>query len=216
MVSTAQKESGPTSNPELSIHPVAAIMPGIMNPVAYHAVNETTVLDGSDDSDGDVSAPQSDLVGIVIESSEAAVNILPEPLKKALLTIPHLFWRASVSPDILPVLVDCLLDNGSHMVLICDSLVNQLRLCKRRLRTPIKTDLAMHLNENKMSVTLYDFVKLPYMMYLANTMPRLSVPLSQLTFVALFYLDYHSYPIITLLLIMANEQPLTNPITMIF
>ena len=64
-------------------------------------------------------------------------------------------------PSLLPFSFDCLLNNGSHIVLIHDSLVNELGLCKKRLKMPIKTDVAMHLNEKKMSVMLYEFVKLP-------------------------------------------------------
>ena len=38
--------------------------------------------------------------------------------------------------------------------------MNELRLHKKKLKSPIEMDLAMHLNDKRMSVTLYDFVKL--------------------------------------------------------
>ena len=50
MVAVAQND------PDSSLPPntkVAAIMPGV--PTAYHATNVTTVLEGSDDSDDEVS-----------------------------------------------------------------------------------------------------------------------------------------------------------------
>ena len=75
---------------------------------------------------------------------------------------PTYFWRASASPpDSLPLSFDCLLDNGSHLNLICDSLVNQLGLRRKELRTPIEMTLAMHLNKDKTTITFYNFVKLP-------------------------------------------------------
>ena len=44
-ITIAQNTSGSSSAPESSAHPVADIMPRIMNPVVYHAANDATVLD---------------------------------------------------------------------------------------------------------------------------------------------------------------------------
>ena len=129
--SIAQSEPTLSSIPE--IHPVAAIMPGITNLVAYHAVNNTTILEGSDGSDDKVSIPSPTSVGAFLESVEAIVDtptLESQSLKEiSPLIVPHLIWRASVSPpNSLPVSFDCLLDNGSHLVLIRESLVTELRL----------------------------------------------------------------------------------------
>ena len=164
MVAVAKTDPDSSLPPKSKLHPVAAIMPGVPNPTAYHAANVTTVLEGSDDSDDEVSNCNSDFVGAFIESVESPANTvsLPEtPKELAPLMVPHLFWRASVSPpESLPYSFDCLLDNGSHIVLIRDSLVNELGLRKKRLKTPIETDVAMNVSENEKSVTLHEFVKL--------------------------------------------------------
>ena len=107
-VSITQNEPPFSSAPEPSVHLVTAIMLGIMNPVTYHAANNTTVLDGSDDSDDEVSALRSNFIGAFIESVEAIANspTLPESPKEiseiSPLMVPHLFWRALASPPRFP------------------------------------------------------------------------------------------------------------------
>ena len=161
--SIIQNELTQSSVPE--VHPVAAIMPGIPNLVIYHSANKMTVLEGSDSSDDKVSDLNLKSISTFLESVEAVAEAPPksETLKEiSPLIVPHLFWRALASPlDSLPILFDCLLDNGSHSVLICKSLVTKLGLRWKKLQTAIETDLTMHFNENKTSVTFYDFVKLP-------------------------------------------------------
>ena len=147
VATTSITQSEPTlSIPE--IHPVTAIMPGITNPVTYHAANNMTVLEGSDSSDDEVSVPTPNSVGAFLESVEAIVDastLKSQSLKEiSPLIVPYLIWRASASPpNSLPVSFDCLLDNGSHLVLICESLVAELGLRRKKLKIPIKTDLAM-------------------------------------------------------------------------
>ena len=169
MVAVAQTDPDSSSPPKTKLQPVAAITPGVPNPTAYHAANVTTVLEGSDDSDDEASNCNSDFIGAFIKSIESPANThsLPKtpkelaPLTIVPLMVPHLFWRASVSPpQSLPCSFDCLLDNGSHTVLICDSLVNKLGLRKKRLKMPIETEVAMNVSENEKSVTLHEFVKL--------------------------------------------------------
>ena len=80
-------------------------MPGIMNPVAYHAANKTTVLDGLDDSDDEVSASQPNFIAAFIESIEAVVNspLLPEsPKEISPLIVPHLFLEGLSLPPQFP------------------------------------------------------------------------------------------------------------------
>ena len=101
-----QNEAEPSLTPELSVHPVTAIMPGIPNPVAYHAANKMTILEGSDSSDDKVSTSKPNSVGTFLESVEAVVNTPPipeSPKEISPLIVPHLFWKASTSP-----LIPCL------------------------------------------------------------------------------------------------------------
>ena len=94
MVAVAQTDPDSSSPPKTKLHPVAAIMPGVPNPTAYHAPDVTTVLEGLDDSDDEVSNCDSDFIGAFIESVESPVNTLslPEtPKELAPLMVPHLF-----------------------------------------------------------------------------------------------------------------------------
>ena len=76
------------------------------------------------------------------------------------LTVPHLFWRASYSPaDDFPLTFDCLLDLSSHLVIIRESLVDQLKLCRKRLREPIFTKTTMH-DGRKNIIAFEEFVNL--------------------------------------------------------
>ena len=88
-------------------------MPGVANPVAYHAANETMVLEGSDSSDDEVSVPTPNSAGTFLESVEAIADASTpqsQSLKEiSLLIVPHLIWRASTSPpNSLPILFDYL------------------------------------------------------------------------------------------------------------
>ena len=111
-------------------------MPGITNLVAYHAVNDMTILEGSESSDDEVSIPSPTSVGAFLESVEAIADtptLESQSLKEiSPLIVPHLIWKASVSPlNSLPVSFDCLLDNGLHLVLIRESLVTELGLRRK-------------------------------------------------------------------------------------
>ena len=139
-------------------HPIMVPMPGVSNLVAYHAMNVSTMFDETNSSENtDVSNINASdfwsVVAVFIENVEGPRNMLTLSPKEngalvvsslAPLIVPHLFWRASVLPKgLLPLSFDCLLDNGSHLVLICKSLVNQLGLCHQKLHLPIETELAM-------------------------------------------------------------------------
>jgi hypothetical protein len=80
------------------------------------------------------------------------------------LSVPHMFWRAcalaATTSDDAPAQFDCLIDNGSSLVLIRNSLVNDLSLRRHKLPEPIETELAMREGEKKIIVPLYEYVKL--------------------------------------------------------
>jgi hypothetical protein len=144
-----------------STHLVAAIFSGIANPVDYLASNQSSVMPSDGDADDSVSPfPLTHAVMSVVDSVDApliakTVNGLSAPL-----SVPHLFWRAAAASNSGLVLFDCLIDNGSHLVLIRDSLVNELALPRRKLHKPFETELAMREGEKKVVVHLYEYVKL--------------------------------------------------------
>ena len=76
-ISIAQNEPGPFSIPVPDVHPVAAVMPGITNLVAYHAANSTSVLKGSDKFDDEVSAHPSSVIGALIENADSVMSTPP-------------------------------------------------------------------------------------------------------------------------------------------
>lgn len=76
----------------------------------------------------------------------------------------HLLWRASVlGKDGFPVSVDCLLDNGAHLVLIRPETVADLDLTMKKLAIPIEVFLAIHCTESNSLhsiTTLSNYVEL--------------------------------------------------------
>jgi hypothetical protein len=119
-----------SSDTSSSAHPVATVFPGISNPVDYLASNQSSILHGNSDPDSSMSTPfPPHTVAAIIDSIDALHLVdAPEGLSVPL-SVPHLFWRASAASadtDSVPLDFDCLIDDGSHLVLICDSLMNQL------------------------------------------------------------------------------------------
>jgi len=81
-----------------------------------------------------------------------------EPLVSPV-SVPHLVWRANLfGRNEFPVPVDCLLDNGSHLVLIRPETVANMGLPIRKLKEPIHILLALG-GENRVT-RLTDFVSL--------------------------------------------------------
>jgi hypothetical protein len=75
-----------------------------------------------------------------------------------------MFWRASTltvsTSDDVPAQFDCLIDNGSSLVLIQNLLIDDLSLCCHKLPELIETELAMWEGEKMITVHLYEYVKL--------------------------------------------------------
>ena len=68
-------------------------MPGILNSVAHHSANKTTILEGTDSSNDKVNVSKPNSIGTFLESVEAVMNTPPIPgsLKEILpLVVPHL------------------------------------------------------------------------------------------------------------------------------
>jgi hypothetical protein len=106
------------------------------------------------------------VVSAVIKHVETAVPVALNAIYDAIapLSVPHLFWQATVTTATLSndahIQFNCLIDNGSHLVLIHDSLAEDLSLHCHKLPEPIKTEVAMQEGENKIVLKLYKYVKL--------------------------------------------------------
>jgi hypothetical protein len=156
-----------TAGPSFTGHPVAAVFPGVSNPVDYAAPNAANVIGGSGDPDSSISDYfLNPAVSAVIDAVDAAVPMVVNVLNEAIapLSVPHLFWRASAAraslSDDEPIMFDCLIDNGSHLVLIRNSLAETLSLRRHKLPLPIETEVAMREGEKKVVLKLYEYVKL--------------------------------------------------------
>jgi hypothetical protein len=77
-------------------------------------------------------------------------------------SIPHYHWRCAINgvDSLNHVDVEALIDNGSHTVLICDDLVDNLKLCRWKLHEPMNISLAVSDSENCVVTTLMEWVKL--------------------------------------------------------
>ena len=104
------------------------------NPAGYTAINTSDIL--SEDDEEDELNSNVHACNVLIESIDDPVITPPKANDThAPLTVPHLFWRVSCSPiNDLPLTFDCLLDVGSHLVIICEDLVNQLKLHHKKTR----------------------------------------------------------------------------------
>ena len=117
---------------DVDLHPVAAIMGFASNTASYTAINTSDVL--SKDNEEDELNSNVHACNVLIESIDNPVITPPKANNTcAPLTVPHLFWQVSCSPiNDLPLTFDCLLNVGSHLVIICEDLVNQLKLHRKK------------------------------------------------------------------------------------
>ena len=96
---------------ESEAHPIAVLMPGVSNLVTYHATNMLTVFGETDSSENtnvsnievldfhkvvaaiieNIDAPKDTMTSFPKENSSQISSLAP-------LMVPHLFWRASISP----------------------------------------------------------------------------------------------------------------------
>jgi hypothetical protein len=86
-------------------------------------------------------------------------NAFDREVSHAPLTVDHLTWDANVfGGNEFPTKINCLLDNGAHLVLIRPETVADLALPIRKLETPISVTLAL---EGKKTVSVFhDYVYL--------------------------------------------------------
>jgi hypothetical protein len=155
------------AGPSTTGHTVAAVFPGMSNPVNYTASNASNVIGGFSDPDSSVSTHLfSPTVATVIKTFDAMVPMVTNVLHDvtAPLVVSHMFWRTSVISsavaDDAPIQFDCFIDNGSHLILICASLAEQLCLHHCKLPLPIETEVVMQEDDKKVILKLYEYVKL--------------------------------------------------------
>ena len=200
-----------------SSHPVAAVMGYALNLVGYTVNYSSAVLSENEDEDELDSSEVHDQLAAVIEDIKNAApnssNLLKADLEfLAPITVPHMFWHASASPpNSLPIQFDCLLDIGSHLVIICEQLVKDLHLCCHKLQQPIVSKLAIQPDGLK-TLEFHDFIKLKLYdssgVYVAKTVHAVISP----TLCAPVLLGL---PLIILSLMLTVVLPLTNLKTLI-
>ena len=134
-----------------SAHPVTSIMGYSSNPTRYVVNYSSAVL--TDDKDMDELASSEGCkhthAAAIVENIDVAapnhaclLTVKTNPV--APITVPHMFWHASVSPpDLLPLQFDYLLDIGSHLVIIQDQLVDDLKLCCQKVQNAIISELVI-------------------------------------------------------------------------
>ena len=104
------------------------------NPVGYATNYALAILSDNEDKDELDSSEVHVKLAVVIENVNNAAPDSSHLLKAesefvAPMTVPHMFWCTSTSPpDSLPIQFDCLLDIGSHLVIIHKQLVKDLNL----------------------------------------------------------------------------------------
>ena len=78
------------------------------------------------------------------------------------LTVPHLYWRCSVSgvAHSFPQTIEALIDDSAHIVLISEVLVRSLTLKHRILHEPLPVELTIPETEKKCTINLLEWVKL--------------------------------------------------------
>ena len=115
------------------------------NPSRYTTINASTILSKDDEEEEELDSDVH-ICNTLIKIIDSPV-IIPPKVDEAdtPLTVPHLFWWASCSPvnDLL-LTFDSLLSVSSHLVIICEDIVNKLKLCHKKLLKPIFTKTAMH------------------------------------------------------------------------
>jgi hypothetical protein len=93
--------------------------------------------------------PSSSQTFALGEGSDSDYSVSP-------ISVPHFFWKANVfGCDEFPLTVDCLLDNGAHIVLIRPETVTDLALPIRKLHEPIRVSVALQ-NSNSLSETFLE------------------------------------------------------------
>lgn len=132
------------------------------------APNNSNVL--SSDSKDDVSDGMADVNANVCRRTHVAAVLSSHAGSngaklKAPLHVDHLFWRCAVAgasseTELIPVF-DALIDHGAHAVLICESVVEELKLKRKKLSRPEEVEGAMtNPGEVGMTTTLTEYVKI--------------------------------------------------------
>ena len=140
----------PVASTSAAVVPTAVVMGMSQNPVGYAPSNASNVMEGASDSN-DVSGFTT--AAAIVEWSYDCI---------APLTVPHFFWRCSVSgpKGSFPLTLSAFIDHGLHTVLINQDFANSLSPKRRRLIEPMSIEMAMPNEGPKRVILLYEWVKL--------------------------------------------------------
>ena len=147
--SSTNASAGPSS------HPVATVMGYVTNPAGYNRKYPSAVFVSDDADEDQLDSDVCHPIAAFVERLDENTTVPPMSLKADLkhsapLTVPHLFWCAlALPPDSFPMTFDCLIDPGSHLVIIWENLVNELSLKCWKLQEPIIVELATQNNGPK-------------------------------------------------------------------
>ena len=147
--SSTNASAGPSS------HPVATVMGYVTNPAGYNRKYPSAVFVSDDADEDQLDSDVCHPIAAFVEPLDENTTVPPMSLKADLelsapLTVPHLFWHASaLPPNSFPMTFDCLIDPGSHLVIIRENLVNELSLKCWKLQEPIIAELATQNNGPK-------------------------------------------------------------------
>lgn len=157
--------------------PIAAVFGAERNPVSNSGYYQSSVLEGSSESNGDVVSVRSgtpakvcDIVGAVISDVESVT--VP--------SVGHLWWKAVSVPDgdTTPCHVQAMLDSGSHLDLVNPTLVTRLNLVPIALSCPETVSVAI--GGKRTDVSFSHIVKFclndPLFMYTSRTVTACIAP----------------------------------------
>jgi hypothetical protein len=129
-------------------------------------VEEVNSIPGPSNQPTSVLTPHSSIAAVLPSSSVAPFALgnggsdtESDPSTVSPISVPHYVWRANVYGNHdFPIPIDCLLDNGAHLVLIRPETVADLCLPIRKLVKPQCATLAI--NSQPQTFLLYDYITL--------------------------------------------------------
>jgi hypothetical protein len=157
---SAVMQSTNDNTASLSTAPVAAIMGSSLSAVTYMPSNTFNVLEGDEADSDDTVSPL--LTAPTVMNYVAAAVPLAQHDDIAPISVPHLYWHCVVNgaTDSFPLMLNALIDHGSHIVLISNDLVTKLSLKHCILVKPMPVELVMPNQNSKCTLELSEYVRL--------------------------------------------------------
>ncbi|KDR78151.1 hypothetical protein GALMADRAFT_46851, partial [Galerina marginata CBS 339.88] len=136
--------------PRVSTRPPT--VPAPTTPIRVAAITAEVPLDKSEDELDDEDEESSQIVAMTWPSAVAFGDSGSEGSDEVSqpLSVPHLQWDANaLGPDGFPVPITGMFDTGAHVVLISPETVASLALEMKKLRKPLRIDLAINEKDTK-------------------------------------------------------------------